>query len=349
MTEVGVRVIGPNCQGIADFYNGVNTSFSLPPVTSKGGLSIVSQSGAFATSCLRWASELGLLGLNKFVTLGNMADVDVTEVLAFLGQDEKTKSIAMYLEGTTRARALIETASEVTRKKPITVIKAGKSDVGSRVALSHTASVAGDDIIYDGAFRQAGVIRADSVAEFYHTSRVFDKLPVPKGDRVCLLTVVGGPSTICVDTLIATGQARLANFSQEFKEKARKILIASANVGNPDGYIDMTASVTPIMHEQIINLIMEEEGIDALLFLTTPPKFLKDREQAESILAGYNSVPEDKRKPMLTVLMAGTDVGECWKLLEAGGLPAMDMPDVAAKVMANMVGYGRYLRRAEFR
>lgn len=342
MRSCGARVIGPNCQGVADFYNGVNTSFSLPPVTLKGGLSIVSQSGAFATSYLRWAKEQKMVGMNKFITLGNMADVDVTEILELLGDDDNTKSIAMYLEGAPDARKLISTAAEVTKIKPITVLKAGRTTMGSDVAHSHTASIAGDDAVYNGAFKQAGMLRADSIAEFYHTGRVFDRAPLPKGERICLLTVIGGPSTICVDALAAAGAGRLAEFSDAFKEKARAILAPAANVGAPDGYIDMTASVTPKMHTEIIRLIMEEDDIDAVLFLTSPPGFLGDEELAASIIEGVNAVPDSRKKPFFTVLMAGASVAKCGLLLEESGLPTFDMPDVAAKVMSNMIKYARY-------
>lgn len=345
--SAGCRVIGPNCQGIVDFYNGVNSTFSLPPGTRKGGLSVLSQSGAFATSYVRWAREEKMMGVNKFVTLGNMADVDVTEMLEFLGDDAQTKSIAMYLEGTPKARRLMEVAAGVTKKKPVVAIKAGRTSTGSNVAHSHTASIAGDDAIYDGAFKQAGVIRADTIEEFYHTSRVFDKQSLPKGNRVCLLTVVGGPSTISVDALVADGTVRLARFSDAFKARAAAVLSQNANVGNPDGYIDMTASVDAKMHEDIISIVMDEDDIDAVLFITSPPGFMGDEELANAILAGYHSVPEEKKKPFFACLMAGNSVKKARCMLEEGGVPTFEFPDAAAKVMANMVRYSRYRQSAE--
>jgi acyl-CoA synthetase (NDP forming) len=151
---------------------------------------------------------------------------------------------------------LIDIAAGVTRRKPIVVIKGGRTSLGTNVAQSHTASIAGNNDIYDGAFRQAGVIRAQTVAEFYHTARVFDKMPLPKGNRIAILTVVGGPSTICVDEIVSTGEVSLAHFSDELKQEVAKYLVASANIGSPDGYIDMTASVTPKMHTDVLRLLM---------------------------------------------------------------------------------------------
>lgn len=341
----GARVIGPNCQGVADTFNGVNTSFSVPPSTPKGGVTIISQSGAFATSFLRWAKDQKLVGINKFVSLGNMADVDFSELLPYMAEDEKTKVIAMYMEGISDARAMFDIAANVTRKKPVVVIKAGRTAMGTNVAQSHTASIAGNNDIYDGAFRQAGIIRAQSVAEFYHTARVFDKMPLPKGNRICLLTVVGGPSTICVDELVSTGEVTLAHLKDELKQELAKHLAASANIGNPDGYIDMTASVTPKMHADVLKLLMQDDDIDGIIFMTSPPGFIKDEELAEAILEAYNSVPPEKKKPLFSVLLAGNAVAKCRTILEGEGLPTFEYPDDAARVMVNMVRYSAYRQR----
>ncbi len=341
----GARLIGPNCQGVVDTYAGVNTTFSVPPDTSKGGVTIVSQSGAFATSFLRWARDLNLVGINKFVSLGNMGDVDFKELLAYLADDTSTRVISMYLDGMNDPRAMFDVASKVTAKKPIVAIKAGKTTAGSNVAQSHTASIAGNNDIYEGAFRQAGIIRAQTVAEFYHTSRVFDMAPLPRGNRICLLTVVGGPSTICVDELTSTGEVVLAHLSDEIKQRLRLLLVDSANVGSPDGFIDMTASVTPRMHSEVLKLLMQDDDIDGIIFMTTPPGFIGDEELAEAILEGYRSIPAENRKPLLSVMMAGNAVRQCRVLLEAGGVPTFEYPDDAARVMSNLVRYSSYRQR----
>lgn len=341
----GARLIGPNCQGIVDTQHGVNTTFSVPPHTPKGGVSIISQSGALATSFLRWARDLKLMGINKFVSLGNMADVNFTELLACLEQDEKTKVISLYIEGMPNAREMFDVAARITRKKPIVAIKGGKSEMGTTVAQSHTASIAGNNDIYDGAFKQSGIIRADTVAEFYHTSRVFDKIRLPKGNRICVLTVVGGPSTICVDELLLGDTVQLAHLSDELKGKLAKLLAPSANIGHPDGFIDMTASVTPVLHTEVLKLLMEDDAIDGILFMTTPPGFLKDEELAEAIIKGFTSVPEEKRKPMLSVLLAGNAVAKCRTILEENGLPTFEFPDDAAKVMRNVVHYSLRIKQ----
>ncbi len=343
----GARVIGPNCQGVVDTYNRVNTTFSVPPHTPRGGVTIISQSGAFATSFLRWAKDQKLMGINKLVSLGNMADIDFRDILAYVGDDDQTKVIAMYLEGIKDARGMFEIAAKVALKKPIVAIKAGKTTIGNNVALSHTASIAGNNNIYDGAFRQAGIIRAESVAEFYHTSRVFDKMPLPKGNKICILTVVGGPSTICVDELVSTGEVQLAHFKDELKQEVAKHLVSSANIGSPDGYIDMTASVTAKTHAEVIKLLMNDDEIDGIIFMTTPPGFIGDEELAEAILEGYNSVPKEKKKPLLSVMLAGNAVSKCRTMLEEEGLPTFEYPDDAARVMKNMVRYSLFKQKCK--
>lgn len=338
----GARIIGPNCQGVVDVYNGVNTTFSLPPNTLRGGVTLISQSGAFATSYLRWAKDLKLVGINKFVSLGNMADVDFRELLTYMAHDDRTKVISMYLEGIHDARGMFEIASQVTKIKPIVAIKAGRTEMGTNVALSHTASVAGHNEIYEGAFHQAGVLRARTVAEFYHTTRTLDKMPLPKGNRVCILTVVGGPSTICVDELVSTGEVELARFSEELKKKVTLQLAPSANIGHPDGYIDMTASVTPSMHRDVLSLLMRDDEIDGILFMTSPPGFMEEEALATAMIEGYHSVPLEKRKPLLSVMLAGQAVATCRTMMESAGLPTFEYPDDAARVMINMVRYSAY-------
>jgi acetyltransferase len=274
-----------------------------------------------------------------------MADVDFRELLSYMANDDKTRVISMYIEGIRDARGMFEIASQVTREKPIVAIKAGKTELGMNVALSHTASIAGSNGIYEGAFHQAGIIRAQTVAEFYHTTRTFDKMPLPNGNRICILTVVGGPSTICVDELVSTGEVELAHFSDELKQEVTKHLATSANIGHPDGYIDMTASVTPAMHKEVLSLLMLDDSIDGIIFMTTPPGFMGEEELAAAMIAGYQSVPAEKRKPLLSVMLAGHSVAACRRMMEREGLPTFEYPDDAARVMINMVRYGAYRRR----
>lgn len=347
LSEQGIRVIGPNCIGIVDTYSGINTSFSVPPNIKKGGVSIISQSGAFASSYLRWAKELGLVGISKFISVGNMADVDVIDLLEYLNQDDTTKSIALYLEGTKKARRFIEIAAEVVKNKPIVAIKSGRTALGSRVAKSHTGSIAGDDMIYEGAFKQAGIIRAGSVEDFYHTVRVFDKSPLPRGNRICVLTGVGGPSTICIDEMFTSETVQLASFSEELKVRLKGMLAPASTIGKPDGYIDMTASASEQLHYDVLKLLLSDKAIDGIIFLDTPPGYINEEKLAGAIISAYTSFPENERKPLLSVFLSGTAVKTLRCLLEESNLPTFEYPDTAARVMVNLVRYYWYRCRLE--
>lgn len=309
----------------------------------KGGVSIISQSGAFGTAFLRWARTLGLAGISKFISVGNMADVSVIELLDYLKDDNTTTSVFVYLEGTTHARELMNVVKEITKVKPVTILKAGRTSMGSQVAQSHTSSVAGNDALYDAAFEQYGIIRADTVSELFNTSRVFDKQPLPKGNKVAIMTVVGGPSIICVDMLHRRGQAKLAKFSEETTKELKSHLSKAAVVGKPDGYIDMTASVTAELHEEILSILMKDDDIDGVIFLTTPPGYIDEQKMCEALIRGYQSV--ENKKPVLSVLLSGADVSKSRTILEAAGLPTFEYPDDAAVVMSNLIKYADFRRR----
>jgi len=340
----GIRVVGPNCQGIIDTYQGINTTFDVGKY-KKGGLSIITQSGAFAVSYLMWADPLRLLGLSKFVSVGNMRDVSAVDLLNYYAEDESTKVIALYLEGANEPRKLMETASRVSKKKPIVTMKAGRTELGGRAAQSHTGSIAGSFEIYKGAFRQAGVIQTFNVPEFYHTAAAFSKMPMPKGNRVCVLTVVGGPGTLCVDELITSGVVELAKLSEETKSRLTEILAPTANVGKPDGYIDMTGSVSETLHQEVFKIVLSDKNIDGVIYLTTPPAFLDEELLAKNIVAAYQSFPEEERKPVLSVLLYGSTVAKGRRIMEDADMPTLEYPDTAAQVMANMIRYSQYRSR----
>jgi len=337
----GIRVVGPNCLGIIDTYHGINTNFDIGAYR-KGGLSIITQSGAFAASYLKWAEPGSLVGLNKFVSLGNMSDVNVVDLLGYLADDERTNVIALYLEGTKQGRALIEAATEVSRKKPIVALKAGKTKVGSIAAASHTGSIAGSFEMYQGVFRQAGVVLTPSVIEFYHTATAFDKMPLPRGNQICVLTVLGGPGTLCVDELISSGTIELARLSEETKSKLREILIPAANIGKPEGFIDTTPSFTEEQHREVLKIVLRDPGVHGVIYLTTPPAFIDEEALADNIVAAWQSFPREDRKPVLSVIGFGYSVPRLRKIMEEAGMPTIEYPDIAAKVMINMVRYNQY-------
>jgi acetyltransferase len=346
LRSASIRLIGPNCVGMIDAYSGFNTSFDIPSYP-KGGLSFLTQSGALATSFLFWAGGLGLVGLSKFASIGNMADVDMAELLLYLKEDDSTRVIGIYMEGLPHPREFFRTAREVAAVKPIVVLKAGKSEMGTAAALSHTGAIAGSDAIYDGAFRQAGLVRARSVAEFYDLMRAFERQPVPEGNRVCVLTHMGGPGTLCIDEISASPTLEMATFSPETRDAIKAVCAPMANVGHPDGYVDLTAAHTEKLHNQVLGHLFADPNVDMVLQILAPSAFLEQKLLAGEIAAAHRSQPG--KKTFLNAVTFGSFALEARKGLEGAGLPTVEFPDALARVAGSMAGYGEFRRSAEAR
>jgi len=342
LKSAGVRIMGPNCVGIIDCYSKFTTNFDVEEYDA-GGVSLVSQSGALATAYIFWARPFRKIGLSKLVSLGNMSDVDIVECLQYLESDVKTKVIGVYLEGYREPRKLFEKMRQVSKKKPIVLLKAGRSEVGSKAALSHTASLTGDDRIYEGAARQVGVIRVKDVMEWYETIHFLEKQPIPGGNRVAVLTHIGGPGTLAVDAIGLSSSLKMANLSNITKNTIRSIVAPTATVANPDGYIDLTASHTEELHYKILKLLFDDNGVDAILHVLGPSRFLSQSLMAEKIYASFNEA--GKRIPLLNVVTFDESAPECKLLLESYGLPTVPTPELAVKVLENMCWYS--MRRSE--
>ncbi|HXJ15664.1 MAG TPA: acetate--CoA ligase family protein [Candidatus Polarisedimenticolia bacterium] len=344
LRSASIRLVGPNCLGIIDAYTGFNTNFDISHYP-KGGLSILTQSGAFGNSFLYWAENLRLIGLSKFASIGNMADVSMAELLTVLKDDESTRVIAIYMEGLPHPREFFEVAREVSAVKPIVVMKTGKSDVGSAAALSHTGAVAGADAIYDGAFKQAGIIRARSVLEFFDTLRAFERQPIPEGNRVSVLTHMGGPGTICIDEISATGNLRLAKFSPETQTALKSICAPMANIGRPDGYIDLTAAHTEKLHNQVLKILFQDENVDVVVQILAPSAHINQKLIVKEILDAYQSQP-GKKKPLFHGVVFGHFAIEVRQGLENAGLPTFVYPDMLARVVGNVASFAANRRLA---
>ena len=273
-----------------------------------------------------------------------MADVDMAELLLYLKDDDSTKVIGIYMEGLPKPREFFRTARAVAAVKPIVVLKAGKSKMGTAAALSHTGAIAGSDAIYDGAFRQAGLVRARSVAEFYDLMRAFERQPVPEGNRVCVLTHMGGPGTLCIDEISATATLEMAKFSPETHDAIRAVCAPMANVGHPDGYVDLTAAHTEKLHNQVLGHLFSEPNVDMVLQILAPSAFLEQKLLAEEISAAYRS--QAGKKTFLNAVTFGSFALEARKGLEGAGLPTVEFPDALARVAGSMAAYGAFRRAA---
>jgi acyl-CoA synthetase (NDP forming) len=347
----GIRVVGPNCIGVIDNDSMVDTTFVETGVPEaelgpRGGVSLISQSGSIAASILMLGASKPLpVRFNKFVSIGNMADVDFVDLLEYLENDETTRVIGIYLEGYHNGRRLIDTMARVVLKKPIVVLKVGCSEKGAYAANSHTGSLAGSDRVYDAAFKQYGITRVDTIDELIDTLLAFDKLPLPQNEDLFILTQAGGPGILCTDALSKYPFINMAVVSDDTKNKMKENLLPMAVVCNPEGYADITASATVENHANSLRLLLEDNRVGSIILITVIPTFLPKEELAQALSSIYNSAGYRHQKPVFFVIMAGDYVKGIRRTLEQAGACTFDSPDKAVCVAKNMIKYGLFLKK----
>ena len=344
--EAGIRFLGPNCVGVMNTAWHLDTTFAPGIKQVPGKVSVISQSGALGAAILMFATHQSVpIGFAKWTHVGNQADVSVLEVLEYYAADPDTGVIAMYLEGLEDARAFWETARRLTPRKPIVVIKAGRSDLGSKAASSHTGSLAGSDRVYDAALRQAGVLRVESLEDLVHGSRTLATQPLPRpSGRILVLTEAGGPGIIAMDELGRHPEVRPAILSETTRQRLREILPPMAIVDQADGYVDMTAAAQEAQHAQALEAVLADPGVDGVVLVSVPPTFLDCRRLGEAI--AETLARTQAGKPVTVCLMAGEWVRPAREAIEQQGVPTFDMPEQAARAMALLVRRARDLQEA---
>ncbi len=343
----GIRVMGPNCVGVMNTANRLDTTFAPSVKPIAGGLSIISQSGALGASLLMFSGDSPVpTGFAKFAHVGNQSDVSVLEVLRYYAADQATKVVGLYLEGVADGRGFMEAARAVTRSKPLLVLKVGKSRAGSAAAFSHTGSLAGSDRVYQGVFEQVGAVRVDTMQDLLGAAKALTMQPPPAGNGVCVLTEAGGPGTVVVDAISTSGYAEMAHFDADTVRQLSAILPPMAMVGKPDGYVDMTAAAMEEQHAAALRTVLADPGVNAVVLISVPPTFLSPRKVAEEIAAAVGAAAAEGGpaggtngtcKPVLVCLMAGDWVRPARVYLEERGIPTFDMPEQAARAALAMV------------
>jgi len=332
----GMRMVGPNCMGVLNTSTAVsmNGTFApyMPPI---GPIAFMSQSGAMGMTILDYASEYGI-GISQFVSVGNKTDVSGNALTEYWRDDDEVGVILMYLESFGSPRTFVSLARETTRKKPILVVKAGRSEAGAKAASSHTGALAQVDIATDALLAQCGVQRADSVEELFDAALAFSKAPLPRGNRVAILTNAGGPGIIIADACEACG-LDVAPLSEESQAKLREILPEEASVSNP---VDMIASASPEQVERATRIVVADEGIDALI-ASYVPLALEAPLVARAIRDGAEGVD----KPVLAVLMSKRGLPQGMAELQESPIPAYRFPESAARALAAMWNHSRWQER----
>jgi acetyl coenzyme A synthetase (ADP forming)-like protein len=335
----GMRLVGPNCFGVlnTDPTVRLNATFS-PLFPPPGRVALSSQSGALGLAILSLARRRQL-GLSTFISVGNKADVSGNDLLQYWEEDEHTDVILLYLESFGNPRRFARIARRVSRRKPVVVLKSGRTRAGSRAAGSHTAALAASEVAVEALFQQTGVIRAETLAEMFELAAVLGSQPLPKGRRVAIVTNAGGPGILCADACEAGGLV-VPELSSATRQRLSAFLPPQASLSNP---VDLLASAGPEHYRQAIEALLSADEVDALVVIYIPIDFAQTARFCDAIAAGVEAgrAAGGSHKPMLASLMAEQGAT---RLLRAGpeSLPAYAFPEAAARVLSKVADYAEW-------
>ena len=324
----GVRLLGPNCIGTIDTHLPLDTTFLQPPMPAQGHIGFISQSGAFCAAIIDWSRREGF-GFSQLISLGNQADVNETDALAALAEDEHTRVIVLYMESVSDGRRFVDVAREVTQRKPVVALKVGRFEAGQKAAASHTGALAASDTAFDAAFEKAGILRADSAEQLFDWARALENCPLPKKGRIAVLTNAGGPGVIAADSLEDHG-LKLAQLSESTLEALSATLPAAANIHNP---VDMLASASPEVYAACLETILNDENVDGVLVILPPPPMFKAEDVAEKLV----DVIQQFDKPVVVSLMGSTLIEGARLRFESSKVPCYPFPERAASALGALV------------
>jgi acetate---CoA ligase (ADP-forming) len=338
-TKYRMALVGPNCFGVLNTHPDVNLnatfSESLPP---QGNIAFVSQSGALCAGILAYGIA-ERIGFSRFVSVGNRAGIDENDLLYSLGNDPATKVILLYVESLASGRRFLEAAREVTEKKPVLVIKSGRTPAGERAAMSHTGSLAqsGRDQLYDALFEQSGVLRADTLGDLFRTAKIFAADVKLSGPRLAILTNSGGPGIVAADAAIRHG-LELPLPTPAAQATLAERLPSIAAISNP---LDMTAEVSPDVIRETLRTLLSNPQIDSGLVIATPAGHMTGEAVAQAIL----DVKSTCEKPIVACLFGLTDLSREVKFLEERGVPTFTFPEEAVQGLGSLARYQAWRTR----
>lgn len=319
--EFNIRLIGPNCLGVIDTYTPMNASFAAgtPP---DGPMAFMSQSGALGTAVLDIALA-GRLGLSKFVSLGNKADVNETDLLKAWADDDQTNVIMIYSEGMQNGQEFIEVARHTTRHKPVIAIKSGVTQAGSRAVSSHTGSLAGSEQAYEAAFRQAGILRASSMEALFDMALAIGYQPTLAGERIAIITNAGGPGILATDALEHAGLV-ITRFDVETIHALEQYLPDAASAANP---VDVLGDALADRYEFALKTVAADKNVDGILVMLTPQAMTEIEETADAI----GRIADEIDKPILACFMGESRVASGITILNQHRIPNYPFPERAAR------------------
>jgi len=330
--KYGMRMIGPNCMGVINTDPEIRMNATFASAQPQRGLiGFMSQSGALGNAILDHATEIHL-GLSQFASVGNKVDISGNDLVEYWEHDDSVKLILLYLESFGDPRKFTPMARRITKKKPIIAVKSGRTVAGARAASSHTGALAGLDVGTDALFEAAGVLRVNTVEELFDLAQAFAYQPIPKGDRIAIMSNAGGPGIMAVDACVNQG-LEVAKFSEKTLKVLRQVLPAKASFANP---LDMIASADEVVYRKVLTLLLNDDGVDAIIVIFVHPITVDAREVANAIVEVRR---EHAAKPILCCFMGRDTEGSGIDELRRNQLPVYLYPESAVYSLSAMVRY----------
>ena len=334
--QYSMRIIGPNCFGIIRPSIKLNGTFaeSMPRA---GNIAFISQSGALGSAILDWANEQNI-GFSHFVSVGSMIDVDFGDLIDYFGTDPQTRSILMYIEGISDARKFMSAARHFARTKPMIVVKAGKFSESAKAAASHTGSLTGSDMVYDAAFKRAGIVRVEEISDLFNAAEVLGMQPLPQGPRLAIITNAGGPGVMAADALIARG-GTLAKLDEMTIKELDRLLPSYWSHGNP---IDVLGDADAERYRTVMDLCLKDSNVDGILIIYTPQAIAAASEIASAVV-NMCDARGGCDKTILTSFMGAEKVAEANRTFVENSYPTYWTPEEAIAAYMYMYQYKQNL------
>jgi len=329
-----LRLIGPNCVGVMNPRTGLNATFAQANALP-GNIAFLSQSGALCTAVLDWSRRENV-GFSGVVSVGSMLDVNWGDLIYHYGDDAYTSSILIYMESIGDARSFLSAAREVALRKPIIVIKPGRTEAARKAAASHTGSITGSDEVFEAAFRRCGILRVASISELFDMAEVLSKQPRPRGPRLAVVTNAGGAGVLATDALLANA-AQLAPLSADTYAALDRLLPAAWSHSNP---VDTLGDCSPETYVKALEVVANDPHCDAVLSILAP-QGMTEPETAAGLL---RNAAENIKKPVLASWMGGSRMQLAANVLNEARIPTFEYPDAAARSFAYMWRYSSNLQ-----
>ncbi|TET65406.1 hypothetical protein E3J49_01840 [Candidatus Bathyarchaeota archaeon] len=337
--EYGIRILGPNTiMGVINTANGLNTTFEKDVMPTRGRISIVSQSGGVGACLLDWTCFYKI-GVAKFAFMGDKIDVNDVDLLQYFNKDPETRVICLYMEGIENGREFIEVAREVVRSKPILALKGGVTREAAQRALSHTASITGSDMVFNAAFKKAGIIRVKDEEELLNAAIALVKQPLLSGDNIAIVSNVGGPAILAADAVVKNG-LKLATLSEKTKREIER-RYSGVDVVNP---IDLIADARAERYSVVLDMVLSDPNVDGVMVINMLKSCFFEAEDAVAVA---ETAKRHSDKPVVDVSAGGEDFTLVYKVLQDTNIPTYNMPEKAAKALKALRIYHKITKKTK--